>query len=314
MKNIKYTIGILFLMLVAACQEETYEFGDLTAPSNLVIDTDIVGESAENPDGDGTGVVTITVNAQNAITYRIGFNKLSDYGNVSYSALPTGTISRKFTEPGVNTYRISVIAFGKGGVSSNLTKDISVRSDFAADPAIVSALTNDDSKTWVVDKSVAGHLGVGPWTPNSVTPEWYSAGIDEKVGIADCLYSAQFTFTKVSVSDTYTLEVVSPEGAFTKTGDLAGGLPGIPASGEEGCYAFGGNASAFSFAPASSGVAGTTPSTQTSIQLGDDNTFIGYGATLNEYEILEITPTYMHLRVQGTETGNAWYLKLVPAE
>jgi hypothetical protein len=32
-----------------------------------------------------------------------------------------------------------------------------------------------------------------------------------------------------------------------------------------------------------------------------------------EYEIMVITADYMYLRVQGTETGNAWYLKLVPA-
>jgi hypothetical protein len=313
MKNIKYTIGIILLMLVAACHEETYEFGDLVAPSNLVIDADIVGLSDEKPNGDGSGEVTITVNAQNAITYRIGFNKLADYGNVSYSGLPSGTISKKFTDPGVNTYRISVIAFGKGGVSSNLTKDITVRSDFVADPEIVTALTNDDSKTWIVDKSVPGHLGVGPWAPNSVSPEWWAAGIDEKVGSANCLYTSTFLFTKVIASDTYSLKVVSPDGAFTKTGDLSGGLPGIPASGDEGCYAYSGGTSAFNFVPSSSGTAADA-STKTAIQIAGSDTFIGYGATQQEYEILEINPDYMYLRVQGTETGNAWYLKLVPAQ
>jgi hypothetical protein len=43
------------------------------------------------------------------------------------------------------------------------------------------------------------------------------------------------------------------------------------------------------------------------------DTFIGYGAVQKEYEILVITPTYLYVRVQGTETGNAWYLKLKPA-
>lgn len=314
MKNIKYIIGIfLAATFFAGCEEETYEFGDLVAPTNLVIDTDIVGLSDENPNGDGSGEVTIIVNAQNAITYRIGFNKLADYANVSYSGLPSGTIAKKFTDPGVNTYRISVIAFGKGGISSNLTKDITVRSDFVADPEIVTALTNDDSKTWVVDKSVPGHLGVGPWASNSVSPEWWAAGIDEKVGAADCLYTSTFIFTKVIVSDTYTLNVVSPDGAFTKTGDLSGGLPGIPASGDEGCYAYAGGESTFSFVPASSGIAADA-STKTAIKIDGFDTFIGYGATQQEYEILEINPDYMYLRVQGTETGNTWYLKFVPAQ
>jgi hypothetical protein len=45
--------------------------------------------------------------------------------------------------------------------------------------------------------------------------------------------------------------------------------------------------------------------------LGGNNTYIGYGSLLKEYEILTITGTTMYLRVQGTETGNAWYLKLI---
>lgn len=42
------------------------------------------------------------------------------------------------------------------------------------------------------------------------------------------------------------------------------------------------------------------------------NIFFGYGALLDEYEILSIEANVMKLRIQGTETGNAWYLTLVP--
>ena len=80
--------------------------------------------------------------------------------------------------------------------------------------------------------------------------------------------------------------------------------------GGEGCYSYGGGSSSFSFVPSGSGIAASAPSTKTAILLGGSNTFIGYGAVLKEYEILSITPTAMYLRVQGTETGNAWYLKL----
>jgi hypothetical protein len=108
----------------------------------------------------------------------------------------------------------------------------------------------------------------------------------------------------------YTLTVATPDGAFTKTGALAGGLPGIPASGAEACYSYGGGSSSFSFAPSSSGIAASAPSTKTAIVLNGVNTFIGYGAVQKEYEILTITATSLYLRVQGTETGNAWYIKL----
>jgi hypothetical protein len=109
------------------------------------------------------------------------------------------------------------------------------------------------------------------------------------------------------------LQVPSPDGAFTKTGALAGGLPGIPASGPEGCYSYAGGTSGFTFGVSKSGLTASTPSTQVSVFLQGINTFIGYGATQKEYEIFSLTPTYMYLRVQGTETGNAWYLKMIPA-
>lgn len=311
MKNIKYIIGLFLTMaFFVSCEEENYEFGDLTAPSNIVINTEIVGASVDSPEGDGSGEVIISVTADDAITYHIGYNKIDDYGNVTLALLPGGVVSKKFTDPGINTYRITVVAYGKGAISSNLTKDITIRSDFVPEPAIVTALTNDSSKTWVVDNSVSGHLGVAPWA--SFTPIWWEAGIDEKVACCNCFYTAQFKFIK-NANGTFTLNVNAPDGAFTKTGALTN-LPGIPDSGDEGCYSeYSTGTSSFNFVPASSGAPASTPSTQTSIKLADYNTYIGYGATLDEYEILAYTDSFMYLRVQGTETGNSWYIKLKPA-
>ena len=107
------------------------------------------------------------------------------------------------------------------------------------------------------------------------------------------------------------MQVTNPDGAFTKTGSLAS-IPGIPATGDEGCYSYGGGTGAFSFIPASTGIAASTPSTLTSILLSGNTTYIGYGSLQIEYEIIVLTDTYMYLRVQGTETGNAWYIKLKP--
>jgi hypothetical protein len=205
--------------------------------------------------------------------------------------------------------------YGKGGTSSSATKTIQVRSDFSPAQTIVDNLTGGTSKTWVVDKSIPGHFGVGPWDVASIRPEWWAAAINEKVACCNCFYTATFKFTKVTASNTYTLQVTTPDGAFTKTGSLAS-LPGIPATGAEGCYAYGGATANFSFIPASSGAPATpanpanSGSTQTSMLLSGNTTYIGYGSLQNEYEILSITATAMYLRVRGTETGNAWYLKL----
>lgn len=318
MKNtfkIVFVIALL-AMVYSACKKQEYSLGDLTAPSNIVIKTEVVGQDATHPNGDGSGNVNITITADNALAYKVGYNANSAS---DYVVIPsTGKVTKKFTKTGVNTYRISVKAFGRGGSSSIATKDVIVRSDFTPDAAIVTNLTANSSKTWVVDKDVPAHFGVGPWNVESVRPEWWAGAINEKLTCCPCMYSATFTFSKVASTGTFTLKVTT-DAAFTKTGDLAGGLPGIPASGAEGCYDYPGGTSDFSFVPSSTGVPATpsvkdnSPSTQTSIMLAGVNTYIGYGAVLKEYEILEITPTYLYLRVQGTETGNAWYLKLKPA-
>ena len=148
--------------------------------------------------------------------------------------------------------------------ATTVTKDIQVRSDFTPDAEIVTDLTGTGSKSWSVNKDVPGHMGVGPWSTTSVTPEWWAAAPNEKVSCCNCFYSATFTFTKNS-DGTYKLTVASPDGAFTKTGALAGGLPGIPASGDEGCYTYGGGTSSFSFVPSSSGIDASAPSTKTAI-------------------------------------------------
>ena len=312
--NIKHIFGVFFLLLFAitSCTENTYSLGDLTAPSNIVINAVLVGKDATHPNGDGSGKVNFSITGDNILGSKIDFN---DKDAVEWVFLPTNSVSKTYDAvTGVNTYRVTVIASGAGGASTNLTKDITVRYDYTPDAAIVTNITNNASKTWIVDKSVAGHFGVGPWT-GSVTPEWWAAAINEKVTAAPCLYTSTFTFTKVVASGTYSLTVATPDGAFTKPGAWAGGLPGIsnlPTSGDDGCFAYPGGTSAFLFAGATTKIPAATPSTQTTIKLSGINTFIGYGSTQKEYEIMVSTPTSMYLRVQGTETGNAWYIKMIP--
>lgn len=298
---------VIFTGVMSSCKKQEIHMGDLTAPSDIIINATIVGQDATHPDGDGSGDVDIKLSGKNVLAYYIDYNAAD---GVSPELITTGETTKKYTSIGVNKYRITVVAYGKGASATTVTKDIQVRSDFTPDAEIVDDLVGTGSKTWSVNKDVPAHFGVGPWTTTSVTPEWWSAAPNEKVSCCNCFYTATFTFSKDAASGTYSLKVATPTGAFTKTGALAGGLPGIPASGDEGCYDYAGGTSTFSFVPSSSGIAASTPSTKTAILLAGNNTYIGYGAVQKEYEILSITPTSMKLRVRGTETGNAWYLTL----
>jgi hypothetical protein len=304
--SIKYFLVVLALLIIIGCKKQEYSMGTLTAPSEVAINTKIVGQDATHPDGDGSGDVEIMLTGKNALSYKIDYDA-SD--GITFSFLPNGKITKKYTSIGVNTFRITVVAYGAGATATTVTKDIKVRFDYVPDPTLVANLTGTGTKTWSIDKDVAGHFGVGPWSTTSVTPEWWSAPPNDKAGCCNCFYTASFTFTKVSAGS-YTLTVATPDGAFTKTGANAGGLPGIPSSGSEGCYSYGGGTSSFSFIPSSSGIAASSPSTKVAIMLGGNNTFIGYGAVQKEYEILSLTGSSLYLRVRGTETGNAWYLKL----
>jgi hypothetical protein len=309
-RYIKYSSVMiaLLLLVVIGCKKKEYSMGDLTSPADVVINTTIVGQDATHPNGDGSGDVKIALTGKNVLSYKIDYSAAD---GITLEHLPNGTATKKYTAIGLNTYRITVVAYGTGASATTVTKDIQVRSDFTPPASIVTSLVGTGSKTWRVDKDVAGHFGVGPWSTGSVTPEWYAATPNEKAGCCNCFYTARFTFTKDAASGLFSLTVATPDGAFTKTGSLAGGLPGIPGSGAEACYSYSGGTSSFSFVPSASGIAASAPSTKTAILLGGTNTFIGYGAQLKEYEIMTISATNMYLRVQGTETGNAWYLKLV---
>lgn len=311
MKNsFKIFFGVLaLLVIVSSCKKTNYTLGDLTPPANVVINTTVAGQDATHPNGDGSGVVNIAVTSDYALAYKIRFDDNTDSVYV-----PTGSVSHKYTTTGLHTYNITAYVYGKGGSYSTASKSVTVQSDFTPDPTLVTNLTNDGSKTWVLDAGNGGHFGVGPWDVNSIKPQWYAAGPNEKASCCACFYSASFTFTKTGTG--FTLTSTTPDGAYTKTGSLTT-LPGIPSTGGEACYSYGGGTSAFTLVPASSGApavaatgSGNSNSTQTSILLAGVNTFIGYGAVLKEYEILTISSTIVYLRVQGTETGNAWYIRL----
>ncbi|MBN9350985.1 MAG: hypothetical protein J0H55_09895 [Chitinophagaceae bacterium] len=307
MKSLLNNIILVFsvILFIGSCKKQDYQMGALTAPTDVVINTTIAGVDANHPNGDGSGDVTISLSGKNVIAYMIDYDA-SD--GIDLQLFGKSTATKKYTTLGLNTYRITVVAYGAGASATTVVKDIQVQSNFTPDPAIVTDLTNNASKTWIVNKDVAGHFGVGPWSTSSVTPEWWSAAVNEKVACCNCFYTATFTFTQTPSG--FSLAVATPDGAFTKTGSLAGGLPGIPSSGAEACYDYAGGTSSFSFVPSSSGIPSSAPTTGTSIKLSGVNTYIGYGAVQKEYEIMSITPTDMYLRVQGTETGNAWYLKL----
>ncbi|MBF8150244.1 glycoside hydrolase family 16 protein [Winogradskyella sp. F6397] len=186
MKNIKYTLisCLAVLFVVLGCEEEDAVFGDVIAPSNLVVTADVVGQDASNPNGDGSGVVTLSASADNAISYKFIYNGTE-------SSAPSGTVDALFTNLGVNTYVVNVIAYGTGGVSTTTSITVDVLATYTPPQELVDKLIGDGTKVWRLKSETPGHFGLGP-VGGGVVSEWYGAGPQEKVGVG--MYDDRFIF------------------------------------------------------------------------------------------------------------------------
>jgi hypothetical protein len=73
---------------------------------------------------------------------------------------PSGIYQKPFATPGVNTYTVTVIAFGRVELQQ-IHIQVTVLSDFKDEQA-VQFLTGGASKKMVLGTTEVGHLGVGP--------------------------------------------------------------------------------------------------------------------------------------------------------
>ncbi|MEY3323879.1 MAG: hypothetical protein RL316_1078 [Bacteroidota bacterium] len=296
MYNMNKIIVAVFSLtvLLTACKKEEYTFGDLVNPSGLTLTTSVIGVDAANPNGNGSGQVTITAASTGALTYQI------DFGDGVKQVVPSGTLTYKYNTPGVNNFTITVNAVGTGGSLSTISKRITVFVAFQIPANIVSALTGTGSKVWVTDKDAPGHFGVGP--NNEFSPIWYAAVPNTREA---CAYDDEITFSKDAAGRIFMN--VDNKGASFSIG-ASTGFYGF--SGGDGCYPMstGGNKQLV-FMGATSG---STAAVSTQIQFRvPGNGIINFGTGGVMYEILSITPTAMHLRNIGSD-NNSWYQKLKP--
>ena len=293
--NIKSITLIALALLIgfSSCKKESYTFGDIKTPAGLILTTAIAGVDASNPNGNGTGNVVITTTSSNAITYNI------DFGDGKTQLVPSGTLTYKYTNPGTAEYTITVNAIGKAGTPSTISKKIKVFVAFEIPSAIVTALTNGASKTWVCDKDASGHIGIGDAAV--FEPAWYTADPNSK---NPSLYDDEITFTKDALGNISML--VDNKGTSFIWGDA---VSYYGFSGAESAYALSTTGSKkLSFMDATSGASAAI---STRIQfVVPGNGVINFATGGNTYEILSISSTNVYLRNIGLGGWNAWYQKL----
>ncbi|WP_452222697.1 glycoside hydrolase family 16 protein [Lacinutrix chionoecetis] len=206
--KLKLIIPLFSLVFfVLACQDEDQTFGEINAPTNITVTTNIIGQDAANPNGDGSGVVTFTATADNALSYKYSFS------GVEQNA-PSGVTTYTFANLGVNTYVVTVVAYGVGGVSTTTTIEVDVLATYSPPAALLETLVGDGSKTWRIKSEQQGHFGLGP-VGGDVPAQWYGAGPGEKsdTGMYDdrYIFNADGTFTHI-VNSTNDDPTVDPTG------------------------------------------------------------------------------------------------------
>ncbi len=287
------------LFMLGSCQKDEYQLGELIAPTNLNLSYEIVGADAENPNGDGSGLVKFSASADHAITYNFEFGDGKDS-----KIAPGGSTTHLYSINGVNTYNVTMYAVGTGGISSSKSVQIDVYSSFSDDEA-KQLLSGGSTKTWYWAADQTGHLGLGPNDMKYENGEhtyaaWYAAAPWEKAGTS--LYECELVFSVESGSLTF--EQINPTGEAFIQGLYAEEL-GL---GAEGSYPFDiEGVKNVSFSPSSSiatedgGYRGTTMNFS-------DGGFMGFYAGTSEYEIIEVTETTLKVRlVQANEPTFAWY-------
>ena len=236
-----------------------------------------------------TNVIVLTSNNPNILCMWDFGNGIKKQGNTVVASYPYA-----------GTYTITLTVFNKGGSKSS-TQDIIISQDDLSllNNPFFTKLTGGASgpgyKTWHVDSVSTGHLGVGPDPESALgpVPEWWAAGANEKPGCGMyddryIFYLNGFKFDMINHGDAYVHNSLAGQfpGSFQNLGDFT--------------------------APYTDQLQGSwllTEGDQTSISLST-NSFLGFYTGVNEYRILEITDSTMHLQYKHHAGGLLWYLKL----
>ena len=208
---------------------------------------------------------------------------------------PSGMITYNFSNTGLSTYEVTVIAIGTAGVVSNTSISLDVLVLYSPPQELLDALYTN---SWRVKAEEAGHLGVGPSDGNE--PIWYAAGAFDKVDTA--LYDDRYTF-----STDGTLSIETFGAIFGKKTPIDLDYPNnTPYTADDV------QNDEYFYYPAedySSMWSVSAPGGVESITLSPNGYLGMYVGGNRSYTILERSSNYLHLRTIGMD-GNAWYMKL----
>ncbi|MGK0253687.1 MAG: beta-glucanase (GH16 family) [Mariniflexile sp.] len=115
-------------------------------PTNLALTIEVVGMDANNPYGDGTGVVKCIATATNAVKYGFGFGSNIERESTS------GSIEHTFRTSGTNDYLITIFAYSSTGNVISTFKKVTV------------LVGNPSGATWADEFNIDGVPDITKWS------------------------------------------------------------------------------------------------------------------------------------------------------
>lgn len=301
MKNIKYILGFfLSIALITGCQEDDLTIGSLIAPSNIEISVTYLDDTNDDgiPDitaapGLGSGLVKFSASASDAISFH--------YVIQNATKLQTdGALEHTFTSLGNNTYAVTVVAFGTGGISTSRTIEVDVLALYEPPADLITILNGNSQKSWRVAGELSEHFGLGPVGGTSFG-EYYPNGGDQTNAKADAgVYDDRYIFHE--------------DGRFehVTNGDVFGRVGLIEELGGSGGTVVGEDIEAYLYDDYESSYALTGPGGVETINL-NGLAFIGYYIGGNhKYEIISRSSSELVLRSTDGNGVFDWWFRLVP--
>jgi hypothetical protein len=277
MKKIIYNLlwVLCIQALIVGCKEDVPELGAPPSDADVIFE---VAPTSENPN-----IVSFSSNSS-------AFLKKWDFGNGKTAE--GNTVQTVYPLKG--TYEVTLTVFASGGsISSKQTVEIEAN-DLTLFSPVEVFLTGGDSKTWVIDKATAGHMGIGPIEQNA--PIWWSANPDDKsdTGLYDDKFTFSlngFSFTQATHGDVYinTQQAANFPGSYANKGDFT-----APYTDKDNLTWSITEADGKKF-------------------LNVPGAFIGYYTGVSKYEILEVSDDLIYLKfADAANPAFAWYHRLIP--
>ncbi|MGE8343019.1 MAG: family 16 glycosylhydrolase [Flavobacterium sp.] len=186
------TLILLFVFQSCSSSNDTTDTPVVVAPDKISVQVDVVGKTAEMPNGDGSGKINLKIEAPNAKSYKVVVNNET-------KEFTTSSFTYEFTQPGTKTYTIDVTAFN-GIKYTNTSATVNI---FVARKLIWSDEFNTDGAP---DSSKWGYdLGTGNgWGNNEL--EYYTnrsenvkieGGLLKITAIKENYQGSQYTSTRM---------------------------------------------------------------------------------------------------------------------